>query len=134
MKPLLLILMLITYGKGYTQELFVYTEPASNMPANSIGLRLSTRLAKMNHSAKWNSWRVNPEMMVGVNKNLMLHITGFSSNMFQRKHRFEGAGIYAKYRVYSADDIHRHFRLATYARLNLVENPSTLKIHKMHFF
>jgi hypothetical protein len=114
------------------QELYVFTEPASNMPAKSIGLRVNTKLSRMNHDRQWDAWRINPEVMIGVTKNLMLHVSGFSSNMFQERFRIEGGGFYAKYRFYSSDDIHRHFRLAAFGRINLVENPSVLKRTKIH--
>ena len=58
-----------------------------------------------------------PEVMLGVNNKLMLHAEGFFSN---RKDGFsaEGAGIYAKYRFYSRDNVYRHFRMAAFARVS----------------
>ncbi len=63
MKKLLLIFFV--FGIFYTnaQELYVSTEPASNMPAGSIGLRLNSKLFKMNHDGKYNGYRIEPEIM-----------------------------------------------------------------------
>ncbi len=95
------------------QELFVFTEPASNMPAHSLGARLSGYAMKKDD----NTYNVHvlPELMWGVNKNLMLHAEGFISN---RNNSFvgEGVGFYGKYRFLSNDKVHSHFRMAAYAR------------------
>jgi hypothetical protein len=97
------------------QELFTYTEPASNMPAHSIGIRLTNQLLDEQHLAQ-QTYQALPELMWGVNKNLMLHLEAFANNSGQ-KFALQGAGIYAKYRFLSADKMHRHFRMAAFARL-----------------
>jgi hypothetical protein len=94
-----------------SQELFVFTEPASNMAAKSIGLRL-TNEGRLNRSF---SNRTIPEVMFGLNKNLMVHLQGFLSNMDGR-YQFEGGSIYGKYRLFSVDDVKRHFRIAAFGR------------------
>jgi hypothetical protein len=104
------------------QELYVHTEPASNMPANSIGLRLSNSYMPMSHNKK-TATRFEPEIMWGVNKKLMLHTATYFSNMFQANIKFEGAGLYAKYRFLSVDDVHAHFRMAAFAKLTAISNP-----------
>ncbi|RZK57112.1 MAG: hypothetical protein EOO87_03755 [Pedobacter sp.] len=94
------------------QELYVFTEPASNMPSNSIGVRLT------------NEGMINPEfrsrtmgeVMVGLNKNLMVHGQAFLSDM-DGKYRLDGAAFYAKYRFLSLDDEQSHFRAAAYAKV-----------------
>jgi hypothetical protein len=53
--------------------------------------------------------------MVGVNKNLMLHLITTFANMHTADFEFESVGFYAKYRFLSFDDIHKHFRLAAFA-------------------
>jgi len=99
------------------QELFVFTEPASNMPAKSIGIRASNWLMYDKSSSTVN-YQLIPEVMWGVNKNLMLHLDGFFTNQNGNFHAV-GAGTYAKYRIYSADAVNRHFRMAAYGRLSL---------------
>ena len=98
------------------QELFVYSEPASNMPAHSVGLRVSNWLMDEHHTARIN-YHLIPEIMWGVNKNLMLHAEGFLSNR-NKGMVAEGGAVYAKYRFYTSDQVHRHFRLAAFGRIS----------------
>ena len=98
------------------QELFVYSEPASNMPAHSIGIRVSNWLMDEDASASIN-YHLIPEVMWGVNKNLMIHVEGFLSNR-NKGLSAEGAGLYAKYRFYSHDNVYRHFRAAAFGRIS----------------
>ena len=99
------------------QELFVYTEPASNMAAKSIGLRLNSMYMKNVHTDR-NQIFVTPEIMWGVSKRIMLHTEAFFNNA--TKHfDIEGAGIYMKYRFYSEDEVHNHFRMAAYGRYSI---------------
>lgn len=103
------------------QELFVYTEPASNMPAHSMGLRLNNWLMKETIGGAIN-YHLIPELMWGVNKNLMVHAEGFISNR-NRGFGAEGASLYAKYRFYSHDAVYRHFRMAGFGRVSYNNAP-----------
>lgn len=123
MKKILVLALLIALGKVVTaQELYVNTEPASNMPANSLGFRLGNKIFNMDHSGE-NGIRIEPEIMWGINKKLMVHLIGYGSNMMQPSFKFEGGGFYAKYRFLSNDQPHAHFRMAAYARGSLINNP-----------
>ena len=95
------------------QELYVFTEPASNMPAKSIGVRVTNE--GMFEPTFTN--RTLAEVMVGLNKNIMFHVQGFVSDM-DGKYRVEGGSIYAKYRFLSIDEAQSHLRAAAYARLS----------------
>ena len=77
------------------QELFVFSEPASNMPAKSIGLRATNWLMPVVAKTQ-GSYQLLPEVMWGVNKNLMLHLDGFLSNQGGNFHAV-GGGVYGKY-------------------------------------
>ena len=99
------------------QELFVVTEPASNMPTGSIGVRLAQSLMKEKYKPGYN-YHIMPEIMWGANKNLMLHAAAFISNR-NKNLVTEGGSIYAKYRFLSKDDLHQHFRMAAFGRLSL---------------
>ncbi|MHA4807514.1 hypothetical protein ACX0G9_05390 [Flavitalea flava] len=104
------------------QELFVYTEPASNMPAKSIGIRASNWFMNGPGDPSLN-YRFIPEVMWGANKNLMLHTEGFFSNTNQsgktgQSFHGEGLGLYGKYRFYTSDQVYRHFRLAGFGRIS----------------
>lgn len=97
------------------QELFVMTEPASNMPAGSIGLR--TMNSFMFENSNKLNYHFMPELMWGINQNWMVHLQTFQSNRAGSLY-FEGASVYAKFRIYSNDEVHKHIRLATYGRLS----------------
>ena len=111
----LLFISLSYYARS--QELFVFTEPASNMPAKSLGIRASNWLM-YNKSGGMLNYQLIPELMLGVNKNTMLHLDGFFSNQGGNFHGV-GAGAYIKYRLYSADAVNRHFRIAAFGRVSL---------------
>lgn len=97
------------------QELFVYSEPASNMPAGSTGLRLTNWMMNETATGRIN-YHLIPEIMWGVNKELMVHAEGFVSNRGGQLSA-EGVGLYAKYRFFSRDHVYRHFRMAAFGRL-----------------
>ncbi|MEP6927582.1 MAG: hypothetical protein ABI834_08095 [Ginsengibacter sp.] len=112
----------------HAQELYVNTEPASNMATGSIGFRLLSKLYKMNYNNSFTSYRIMPEFMIGASRHLMVHVAGYGSNMFQKKFRIEGGSLYAKYRFYSQDDVHEHFRIAAFSKISIIDNPQQLKI------
>jgi hypothetical protein len=109
------------------QELYVSTEPASNMAAGSVGLRMNTRLFQMKYDSRV-SYRLNPELMLGISKKLMLHINGFASDVYQQHLKMEGGTIYGKYRFLSVDDVQTHFRMAAFGKIALIDNPSGLQL------
>jgi hypothetical protein len=98
------------------QELFVVTDPASNMPAGSSNIRLSQSLFKELLEDGYN-YHLMPEVSYGINKNLMVRGASFLSNRNNRLY-LEGGSLFLKYRFFSSDDIHSHFRLAAYGRVS----------------
>ena len=117
MKQFLVFVIMALSINVSAQELFVVTEPASNMPTGSIGLRLGQSLMKEKFKPG-NNYHIMPEIMWGANKNLMLHAAAFISNR-NKNLVTEGGSIYAKYRFLSKDDLHQHFRMAAFGRLSL---------------
>jgi hypothetical protein len=113
----IVFLILIASNFITAQELFVMTEPASNMPAGSVGVRLQQSLMKRNSEGGYNFHQM-PELMWGTNKNLMLHAAAFLSTKNQN-YEYDGVGAYAKYRFFSVDDLHKHFRMAVFGRIGL---------------
>ncbi len=111
-----LLLMTVSFA-AKSQELFVFTEPASNMPSKSLGIRASNWLMYDKAAATLN-YQLIPEVMLGVNKNVMIHLDGFFTNQNGNFHGV-GAGTYIKYRLYSVDDVNRHFRMAVFGRASL---------------
>ena len=101
------------------QELYVNTEPASNMAQRSLGIRLENQGFNTNGLKN----RTTFEMMYGASKNLMLHAAGYTSNFYQSGQQFEGVSAYAKYRFLSIDTVQRHFRGAVFAKVSTIKNP-----------
>jgi len=116
----------------HAQELFVSTEPASNMATGSLGLRMNTKLFKMKNDGQY-AYRLDPEVMVGATKRLMLHLNVYGSNMYQSNFRVEGASVYGKYRFYSSDDVHSHFRIAGFSKISMINNPPVLQ-KDLHYY
>lgn len=102
----------------FAQELYVNTEPASNMATRSLGIRLENQ----GYSAGGWKDRTTLELMYGANKNLMLHTAFYTSNYYRANH-FEGGSAYAKYRFLSVDTVQRHFRGAVFAKVSAINNP-----------
>lgn len=119
-----LALLVLANTESRAQELFVFTEPASNMAARSLGVRMNNYLMKEAGASSWN-WHLLPELMWGISNKWMLHAEGFLSNR-AGNWKTEGGSLYAKYRFYTRDDIHRHFRMAAYGRTSL----NTADIHQ----
>lgn len=113
------ILLLGATVRSHAQELYVFTEPASNMPAKSIGIRMTQE--GIFNGGKMN--RTMPEVMVSFNKSLMTHVQGFFSDM-DGKYRLEGASFYAKYRFLSIDDSQKHLRAAAFGRISTSKRPT----------
>jgi hypothetical protein len=114
------------------QELYVFTEPASNMSARSIGLRLDSKLMPMQQDTALRL-RNSIELMLGLSKKLMLHASVSASDAFTRTYRPEAASLYAKYRFFSQDEVHRHLRMAAFARLSLSNNPPVYETSYKYF-
>lgn len=121
MKKCAVLLMVLFSGKLYAQELFVFTEPASNMATKSIGLRLNNYFNKYNVSGYSNYYLI-PEIMWGVSRKVMVHGDLFFSKS-SRNFSTEGGSIYAKYRFLSNDEVHTHFRMAAYGRISYNNSP-----------
>ncbi|WP_231427958.1 hypothetical protein [Pedobacter sp. Leaf250] len=116
-----LVLILIgASNMAFSQELYVFTEPASNMPTKSVGVRLTNE--GMFNNPGFVS-RTIPEVMFGFNKNLMMHAQGFLSDM-DGKYRLEGGSLYLKYRFLSIDEAQSHFRAAAFGRISSSRRPT----------
>ena len=114
MKIFLLFLLIILTIAANSQELYPFTEPASNMPAKSMSLKMSAMFGKGVHGNRLEQ-RYSPEVMFGLGKKWMVHTGITFSNMYEGFYYYESARIYAKYRFLSKDDVHKHFRMAAFA-------------------
>jgi hypothetical protein len=123
MKKILLILILFSSGKLYAQELFLFTEPASNMAKGNIGARLNNTLMENSTTSSY-KYHLIPEVMFGVSRKVMVHTDIFLSDE-TNKFTSNGASVYAKYRFFSIDGIHSHFRMSAFGRLSFNNIPVT---------
>lgn len=116
----IILLMIFLVQQLKSQELFVVTEPASNVPAGSVGFKLGQSRMKEKFEAGFN-YHMMPEITWGINKNLMVRAAGFISNRssISKDLKTEGGSIYAKYRFLSTDDFHTHFRMAVFGRYSI---------------
>ena len=122
MKKLIVILSIIAFTKIQAQELYVFTEPASNMPAKSLGLYGSDRFLKDRHDGK-TTHRSTLGLQYGFSKELMVHGYTTFSNMYSTPYRWESVRAYAKYRFLSVDEVHKHFRAAAFGKIAYSRNP-----------
>lgn len=106
------------------QELYVYTEPASNMPAHSLSAKVTANyIGKRPETGNRFMQRYIPELMFGINKNWMVHAGGTFADMHTRNFRWESVYLYAKYRFLSKDELHSHFRMAVFADAGYTRSP-----------
>src|ERR1041384_3439962 len=105
MKKILIFLFLFIALKINAQELYVFTEPASNMPAHSISTKLTGHFVTNDNIYGRFTQRWMPELMLGINKSWMVHLYSTFGNMHTSNFKFESYGIYAKYRFFSKDEI-----------------------------
>ncbi len=123
-QKILIAIFLATRLQATGQELFVYSEPASNMPAHSLSTKLTGNfIGKKQSPDNRFMQRYTPEVMLGVSKRLMWHIGGTFSNMYSRNFRWESVYTYIKYRFISVDDVHKHFRMAAFADAAYTRSP-----------
>lgn len=119
---ILIVLALHSFNQqGIGQELYVFTEPASNMPAKSISMKYGWKFLEGEHSNRFEQ-RHSPEIMFGLSKNWMIHVGNSFSDMYSSGVRWESARLYAKYRFLSKDDVHKHFRMAAFAQASYSRN------------
>ncbi len=109
-------ILLLCSVRAAGQELYVYSEPASNMPAHSLSAKISANLIARSASAERRFMqRYTPEVMMGISKNLMWHTAATFADMHTPNFRWESVYTYLKYRFLSHDEVHKHFRMAAFA-------------------
>jgi hypothetical protein len=130
MRHTVIIFFLFLTANMDAQELYPFSEPASNLPAKSISVKMGTMYGKGVHGGRILQ-RYTPTIMFGLNKKWMLTGNLGFGNMHEDKFYFESVRVYAKYRFLSKDDVHKHFRMAAfataaYSRNHLDHNELTL--------
>lgn len=116
-------LFLLIASNVMGQELFVFSEPASNMPAKSISLKLTDHFVTNDEIYRRLSQRIMPQVMFGFTKKIMVHVSGTFANMHTADFKYESASLYVKYRFLSNDEIHKHFRMAVFADASTTKAP-----------
>lgn len=124
MKLFLVSISLLLCINTHSQELYVYTEPASNMAAKSIGFRLTNNFMRQVGGNQF-KYMLAPEAMLSISKSMMLHVNVFLSNR-NDNFKLNGGSAYLKYRFFSNDEVHSHFRMAAYIRGSL----SNIAVHQ----
>lgn len=114
MRQFLILISFLFFQKSIGQELFLMTDPASNVPANSLGVNVLQSLFKEKFKSG-NNYHLMPELTYGLNRNLMFRASAFISNR-NNDLVTEGGSLYTKYRFYSEDDLNSHFRMAAFGR------------------
>ena len=114
MRAFFLCLAVVGFQNVFSQELFVVTDPASNIPAYSLAVNVMQLLFKEQVETGYN-YHLMPEVSYGLNRNLMFRASAFVSNR-NSSLVTEGGSFFSKYRFYSDDDVNSHFRLAAYGR------------------
>jgi hypothetical protein len=115
------------FHTSFAQELYVYSDPASNVPSKSVALKYGGKWIQDTYLGHEHiATRQMLESSIGVSKKLMIRPSLTFGNMYSLYPdlalKFESASIYAKYRFVSVDDIHRHFRAAAYVKGVLSRN------------
>jgi hypothetical protein len=122
-KNFISIALLLMCGRVLGQELYVFSEPASNMPAKSISIKLTDHFVTNDKIYGRLSHRFMPQAMFGINKKVMAHIGATLGNMHTADFKYESVNLYAKYRFLSKDEIHKHFRMAVFADASTTKAP-----------
>jgi hypothetical protein len=120
MKAILLACCLMASAcVAFAQELYVNTEPASNMAAHSLGIRLENQ----GFTSQGFKNRTTLEMMYGATGKLMVHASAYVSDFYQQRQHLEGGSVYGKYRFLSIDTVQSHFRGAIFGKASISSNP-----------
>ena len=114
MRKVIILIMVFAFQQNYCQELFVVTDPASNVPGNSLAINIMQSAFKEKFENGYN-YHLMPEVTYGINKNLMIRGSTFISTRSDVLY-VEGGGFMVKYRFLSEDDLNSHFRMAAYGR------------------
>lgn len=114
MRQLPLLFFFLLCSSLRAQELYVFTDPASNIPARSMNVKLKSHGVGRDMIFDRATYRVMPQVMAGLTRNLQVRFMASASNMHTSSLEAESIGLGLKYRLYSADGVQRHFRLAAY--------------------
>lgn len=127
-----IVLVGAIHSSLYAQELYVFSDPASNVPAKSLSLKYG---GKFMRDDQWSAGKVIMsrhmlEGSIGLNKKWMIRPAVTLTDMYTNSTmRWESLSLYAKYRFLSKDDVHQHFRAAAF--LKGVYSKNTLRYEEL---
>jgi hypothetical protein len=100
------------------QELYVFADPASNVPAKSLSVKYGSKWMNEDvFGTKILMSRQMTETAIGLNKKWMIRPGVTFSDMYtNRVMKWESLSLYAKYRFVSNDEVHKHFRAAAFLK------------------
>ena len=124
MKKVVLISLFTCLTVSVTaQELYVFSEPASSLPAHSLSVKFKDHSVTKDNIYGRFSNRLMPQLMAGLSKNLMLRAGVSVANMHTPETKYESFSVYAKYRILSKDELHKHFRMAVFTEVSKTRIP-----------
>ena len=118
-----LLVFFVTSLNCYSQELFINTEPASNIPARSVNLKLSGQFIPYDPIYHRPGSRYTGRLQFGISKKLMAQTGLTFSNMYSNRTEWEASFLQMKYRFLSFDKVHEHFRMAAFASASKSKAP-----------
>ena len=98
----------------FPQELFIHSEPASTLPARSLGVNVSGYIIPYDPVFARGAQRYMGQLMMGLTKRSSIKLTAAFANMHTNNVEKESFSCYGKYRFLSKDELHKHFRLAAF--------------------
>lgn len=123
MRHPVLMLLLLCSSMLRSQELYVYTDPASNIPAQSISAKVSAMLMPAQEPYGRFIQRYTPELQLGLSKKWMLKGGATFADMQTPNFKWESAYLYSKFRFLSIDGLHSHFRMAVFGDVAYNSSP-----------
>lgn len=121
MKKIAFSIFLFCFIHADAQELYPYAEPASNLPAQSLSVKLGAMYGKGIHGDRILQ-RYTPSVLLGISKKWQVAGSLSLGDMHEPFFYFESAKIYTKYRFLSLDQVHKHFRMAAFATASFSRN------------
>ena len=119
---LFLMAMFSLSKRSAAQELYVFSEPASNMPAKALSIKYNGKFLQGYHSGKTEQ-RQALAVQMGLNKKWMLRAGTTISDMYSYPvTQWESVNLYTKYRFLSKDGVHKHFRAAAFLEASYSRN------------
>lgn len=107
-------LLIFCVGSLRSQELYVFSDPASNIPARSLNVKLKMHGVGDDKRFGRFSYRIMPQLTAGISKKLQVRLMATAANMHTTSFDGESIGLGVKYRFLSSDGIQNHFRMAAY--------------------